>query len=54
MSVWILVPLKDVVKMHYALHKITEHYVHAPLAIDLIQTLIFVASHMSASLILNA
>ena len=53
-NVWILVLLKDVVKMHYVLHKITGQYVLAPQAIDLIQILIFDASHMSVSLILNA
>ena len=47
-NVWILVPLKDVAKMHYVLQKITGQFVLAPQAIDLIQILIFDANHMSA------
>ena len=47
-NVWILVPLKDVAKMHYVLQKITGQFVLAPQAIDLILILIFDANHMSA------
>ena len=47
-NVWILVPLKDVAKMHYVLQKITGQFVLAPQAIGLIQILIFDANHMSA------